>query len=381
LASNPPPDLAPGISLRERLRAARAWQRVLYENGWAGLTWPREFGGHGWTPIEAAIFQQEETRVIDWRTLKRPFNVALNLAGPALMAFGSAQQRDDHLAAILRGDEFWCQLFSEPSAGSDLAALHTRAVRDGDDFIVTGQKVWTSYAHYAHFGLLLARTNLDVPKHRGLSYFAVDMRTTGITIRPLRQMSGSSEFNEVFFDDVVVPASCLLGEQDDGWTVAHATLANERQYLGAMVFTEQKYPALHAAARRAGRVRDPLVRQRLAKCYAREQIMRYLAFRVQTAIGRGEPASATGSVLKLAQSRHVTQSADDLLSLDPAAGLGSTVSDEDSLAIREEFLASPGMRIGGGTDNVQKQTVAERILGLPRDRDDDRDRPWRDRRQ
>jgi alkylation response protein AidB-like acyl-CoA dehydrogenase len=378
LESNAPSAVDPASGQKGRLAAARAWQRVLHDHGWAGLGWPRKFGGRDWTPIDVATFQQEEAKVLDWHTLKRPFNVALNLAAPALIEFGSAHQRQTHLPAILRGDEFWCQLFSEPGAGSDLAALRTRAVRDGDHYVVTGQKVWTSYAHYADYGLLLARTNPDLPKHRGISYFLIDMSSPGITVRPLRQMSGATEFNEVFFDDVVVPATCLIGEQDNGWAVAHATLANERQYLGAMVFTEQKYPTLRAAALRASATDDPIVRQRLAACYTREQILRYLGFRVQTSIGRQQPVGATGSVLKLAQARHVVMTAEDAVSLTTTAALGVSIADTHALAVRAEFLASPGIRIGGGTDNVQKQSVAERVLGLPRDRNDGRDIPWKD---
>jgi alkylation response protein AidB-like acyl-CoA dehydrogenase len=377
LAAHPAPELWPGIALEERLHLARRWQRTLHDHGWAGLAWPPEFGGRGWSPIEAAIFQQEETQVLDWRMLKRPFNVALNIAAPTLMAFGTPEQRRHHLPAILRGEQYWCQLFSEPSAGSDLSSLRTMARRDGSQFVVRGQKVWTSYAHFAQYGLLLARTDPDAPKHRGISYFVVDMRTPGITVRPLRQMSGASEFNEVFFDDVVIPQTCLLGGENNGWTVAHATLASERQYLGAMVFTERKYPTLLEAARRIGGVGDVVVRQRLAACYAREQILRYLGFRVQTSISTGDAVGPTGSVLKLAQAQHVSITADDLVSFTPAAALAAMSDHVDELAIREEFLASPGMRIGGGTDNIQKQTIAERILGLPRERDDERGRPWR----
>jgi alkylation response protein AidB-like acyl-CoA dehydrogenase len=365
------------MPLDERLALASRWQRLLHDHGWAGLAWPRDFGGRGWTPIEAAIFQQEETQVLDWRLLKRPFNVALNIAAPTLMAFGSPVHRGAHLPAILRGEQYWCQLFSEPSAGSDLSSLRTMAERDGPRFVVNGQKVWTSYAHYAQYGLLLARTDPDAPKHRGLSYFIIDMRTPGISVRPLRQMSGASEFNEVFFDDVEIPDSCLLGGENDGWTVAHATLASERQYLGAMAFTERKFPMLLDTAKRAVVTGEAAARQRLAACYTREQILRYLGFRVQTAISSGEPIGPTGSVLKLAQAQHVTTSATDLLSFAPAAGHGVFDDDEESLEIRDEFLVSPGMRIGGGTDNIQKQTIAERLLGLPRERDDERGRPWR----
>ena len=378
LATHPAPAISRDTALDDRLVLASRWQRLLYDHGWAGLSWPLEFGGRAWTPIEAAIFQQEETQVLDWRSLKRPFNVALNIAAPTLMAFGSLEQRDAHLPAILRGEQYWCQLFSEPSAGSDLSSLRTMARRDGARFVVNGQKVWTSYAHFAHYGLLLARTDPDAPKHRGLSYFVVDMQTPGITIRPLRQMSGASEFNEVFFDDVVIPEQCLLGSENDGWTVAHATLASERQYLGAMVFTERKFPTMLDTAKRAAITGDAVVRQLLASAYSREQILRYLGFQVQTAIGAGVPVGPTGSVLKLAQAQHVATCADQLLSFAPAAGLGVDGLDGGLLQIQDEFLASPGMRIGGGTDNIQKQTIAERILGLPRERDDERGRPWRD---
>ncbi|MEO8696499.1 MAG: acyl-CoA dehydrogenase family protein [Acidimicrobiales bacterium] len=377
LAAHPAPATSPRLPLDERLALASRWQQLLHDHGWAGLAWPTEFGGRGGTPIEAAIFQQEETQVLDWRLLKRPLNVALNIAAPTLMAFGTPEHRGTHLPAILRGEQYWCQLFSEPSAGSDLSSLRTMATRDGSRFVVNGQKVWTSYAHYAHYGLLLARTDPDAPKHRGLSYFVIDMRTAGISIRPLRQMSGASEFNEVFFDDVVIADSCLLGGENDGWTVAHATLANERQYLGAMAFTERKFPMLFEAARRAAFSDEAVARQRLAACYTREQVLRYLGFRVQTAISNGDPIGPTGSVLKLAQAQHVTICANDLLSFAAGAGLAVTGEDWDLLEIRDEFLVSPGMRIGGGTDNIQKQTIAERILGLPRERDDERSRPWR----
>jgi alkylation response protein AidB-like acyl-CoA dehydrogenase len=277
---------------------------------------------------------------------------------------------------MLRGDEFWCQLFSEPGAGSDLASLSTRARRDGDQFVVTGQKVWTSYAHFADFGLLLARTNIDVPKHRGITYLIVDMHAPGITVRPLHQMTGHSEFNEVFFDDVLVPAASVIGHVDQGWMVAHATLAHERSYLGARLAGEGRFDPMSKLAHLCRRTGEPSVRQSLAACYTREQILRFLNFRTQTAISRGAAPGPEAAVAKLAVSDHSVRTAADALSLLGARGMLAEMGVAGDSSPQAQFVGSLGIKIGGGTDNMQKKAIAERVLGLPREDDPERSLPW-----
>jgi alkylation response protein AidB-like acyl-CoA dehydrogenase len=209
--------------LAAHVAECRTWQRTLYDNGWAGITWPKAFGGRGGTSLQASIFAEEQSR-FDVST--GSFAVATGMVGPTLMAHGTPEQQQRYLDGMLRGDEVWCQLFSEPGAGSDLAGLGTRAVLDGDEWIVNGQKVWTSLGQFAEFGILLARTDPDVPKHRGITYFIVDMRSPGIEVRPLVQMTGTAHFNEVFLTDVRIPAANVVGEVGNGWKVAQTTLTS-----------------------------------------------------------------------------------------------------------------------------------------------------------
>jgi alkylation response protein AidB-like acyl-CoA dehydrogenase len=377
LANNAPRHLPTGIDQGPRLAAARSWQRRLHDAGWAGLAWPRAYGGQGLSGRIASIFQQEEAKVLDWVTVKGPFNVAFYMAGPAILNFGTDEQRAAHIPTLLRGEEFWCQLFSEPDAGSDLGSLATVAVRDADCYVLNGQKVWSSYAHYAQFGLLLARTDPDAPKHRGISYFLLDMSLPGIEVRPLRQMNGGSDFNEVFFNDVYVPLSSRLGKENDGWAIAHSTLGNERQYLGAGILTQPRFPGLKRLAQDNGRCQEAAVRQRLAVCYTREEILRYMALQVQHAADLDMPIGVTPSLMKLAQTAHVVSTANDALVVSPSAALGALGSDDKAFRTRDTFLMSPAMRVGGGTDDIQKQTIAERALGLPREPDPSRTLPWR----
>src|SRR3954471_6111683 len=229
LEANAPTSAAPGYGDRRHLEHAKAWQAVLADNGWACITWPVEYGGRGGTGTEAAIFADEQSAL---GINVGSFAVGIGMAGPTIIAHGTPEQKERFLRPLLRGEEVWCQLFSEPGAGSDLAGLATRAVRDGDEWVVTGQKVWTSGAHESDWGILLARTDPDQPKHRGITYFLVDMHAPGIEIRPLRQMTGASHFNEVFLTDVRIPHENVLGEVNGGWGVAMTTLANERVFIG-----------------------------------------------------------------------------------------------------------------------------------------------------
>jgi len=362
LAEHPPPADADTYRAKVEesvaLEHAAGWQRTLFEHGWAALMWPVDAGGRGLGPVEQIIWSQELARAGGMQSL---YMVGIGMVGPTLIVHGSPAQRAKLLEPILSGEHMWCQLLSEPGAGSDLAGLHTRAVRDGDEWVVNGQKVWSSGAHYAHFGILLARTNLDVPKHRGLTCFACPMDIPGIEPRPLRQMTGAANFNEVFLTDARIADEWRIGGVDDGWSVARTLLANERMSLsgadGAFSFEQ----LADAARERPDRV-DPVVRDRMARLYTQVRTLDFLNARVMTKLGRGETPTAEASVMKLALAAIVTEGATIALGLlGPEGMLGDTPQSH-------RLVGSPAMHIGGGTDEVNKNIVAERVLGLPRDR-------------
>jgi len=361
LAEHPPPADADTYRAKVEesvaLEHAAEWQRTLFEHGWAVLMWPVDAGGRGLGPVEQIIWSQELARAGGMQSL---YMVGIGMVGPTLIVHGSQAQRAKLLEPILSGEHMWCQLLSEPGAGSDLAGLHTRAVRDGDEWVVNGQKVWSSGAHYAHFGILLARTNLDVPKHRGLTCFACPMDIPGIEPRPLRQMTGAANFNEVFLTDARIADEWRIGGVDDGWSVARTLLANERMTLsgadGAFSFEQ----LADAARERPDRV-DPVVRDRMARLYTQVRTLDFLNARVMTKLGRGETPTAEASVMKLALAAIVTEGATIALGLlGPEGMLGDTPQSH-------RLVGSPAMHIGGGTDEVNKNIVAERVLGLPRD--------------
>jgi alkylation response protein AidB-like acyl-CoA dehydrogenase len=348
----------------------KAWQRRLYDGGWAGITWPTAYGGRGGTVTEAMIFREEEGRVDVAAGL---FGVGIGMAGPTIIGHGTDEQRERYLPAMLRGDEVWCQLFSEPGAGSDLASLTTRAERDGDEWVVNGQKVWTSGAHRSDMGILLARTDPDQPKHRGITFFLLDMRTPGVEVRPLRQMTGGATFNEVFFTDVRVPAANVVGEVNDGWRVTMTTLANERSASGGV----STFPQVLRLAKEYGVVADPLMRQRLAECYIRHEITRYLGFRIQTALSKGMSAPET-SVAKLLFALVTKETVELTLSIEgPHAMLGGDGA-PDGGYWQQQFLSAPSLRIAAGSDEVQRNIIGERVLGLPGDVRSDKNVPFRD---
>jgi alkylation response protein AidB-like acyl-CoA dehydrogenase len=358
----------------ERLRLQKAWQRTLFEHGWAALLWPKQYGGRGLGPVEQIVWHQELSRLGLGETL---FVVGIAMAGPTLIAHGSDAQKERYLAPLLRGDEIWCQLFSEPGAGSDLAALAARAVRDGDprqpsgsfDWVVSGQKTWCSGAHYSDFGILLARTDPTLPKHRGITYFLLDMRSPGIEVRPLRQMSGGAHFNEVFLNEVRIPDAQRLGPEGGGWAVAMTTLLNERMALGGTGgFFSFAELAAHARSRR-DRL-DPLLRDELARVYCFDKALELLNARVVTKLGRGQIPDAESSVMKLALGRILTRGAD----------LGLRIAGPEGLrrqgTWQRQYLTAPSLHIAGGTDEIQKNLVAERVLGLPREARADKDVPF-----
>ncbi len=342
------------------------WQRQLWDHGWAGISYPADWYGRGGTLSQEMIFAEE---MADFGVITGAFAVSHSMVGPAILAFGTDEQRHRYIPATLRGDEMWCQLFSEPGAGSDLAGLSTRADRDGDQWIVNGQKVWTSNADTSQFGILLARTDTHAPKHKGITYFLVDMATPGIEVRPLRQMTGESHFSEVFLTDVAIPADAVLGGSDgvgQGWRAAVHTLANERNMIGSSAVMADVAPVV-ALARRQGRLDDPVVRQELAAAHSRMQILNYLGYRARTAISQGGVPGPETSVLKLAFADHFRRLASLAKSLQGASGMLDDDGQDGSATLTWRLLFSPSTGIAGGTNEVQRSIIGERVLGLPRD--------------
>jgi acyl-CoA dehydrogenase len=341
----------------------RKWQRTLFDGGWAGISYPRRLGGRGGTAVEELIFAEEMDR---FGVTNGAYMVAHTMVGPALVAFGTDEQQRRHVEAMLRGDEIWCQLFSEPGAGSDLAALRTTAVLDGDEWVVDGQKVWTSNSSWSNWGILLARTDPDAPRHRGITYFLLDMDSPGIDIRPLRQMTGESHFSEVFLADVRIPADDVLGgleRVDDGWRAAMHTLSNERAMIGTAP-TSLDTEGLVALATTHGRLDDPHVRDQLAAALIRARIVGYLGWRVQTAIRRGRQPGPESSVVKLFFTEHVKRVAALALELEGPVGMLDDGAGWPGY-FAQRFLYAPSLTIAGGSSEVQRNIIGERVLGLP----------------
>ncbi|UCA53720.1 acyl-CoA dehydrogenase family protein [Streptomyces sp. WA6-1-16] len=340
------------------------WQRMLYDAGYAGLHWPVDAGGQGATPTQHLIFLEETERA------GAPYVganfVGLLHAGPTIAAEGTAGQRARWLPPVLRGDEIWCQGFSEPDAGSDLAALRTRAVRDGDDYVVTGQKIWTSHAEVADWCELLVRTDPDAPKHRGISWLAMPMDAPGITVRPLRTLAGSTEFAEVFLDEVRVPVRNRVGDENDGWRVTMVTLSFERgtAFVGEVVACRRTLDALADEARRNGRWDDPVLRRRLGRLNAGfRALWRLTQANVSESERTGGVPGVGGSVFKLRYSglrQELYEAAAEVLG-------GGDAFDLDREWVLDR-LSSLSYTIAAGTSQIQRNIVAERILGLPKGR-------------
>jgi acyl-CoA dehydrogenase len=355
------------------------WQALLADHGWAGITWPATFGGRGGTPAQQIVFNQELAR---YDATSGFITAAQALVGPTIMQHGTPAQQERHLEPLLRGDEWWCQLFSEPGAGSDLAGLSTRAVLEegagpdgAGEWVVNGQKVWTSNAQFADFGILVARTDPEVPKHQGLTFFIVDMRSPGIEIRPLVQAQGVAHFNEVFLTDVRIPAANVVGEVGDGWKVARTTLRNESSMIsGAGQATT--FATLLPMVRRTGKASDPVVRQRLAQVYADELIQRWMGWRTQTAVMTGRYELALhGSLLKNFFTRAFARRVD--LALDVLGPEGMLWHEAEGDGFWQyQFLNQFASKIGGGTEEVHRNNLGEQALGLPREPAVDRDVPW-----
>ncbi|MGZ6792761.1 MAG: acyl-CoA dehydrogenase family protein [Mycobacteriales bacterium] len=349
------------------LTRARQSQATLYDGGYVGVTWPKELGGRGGTPMQQAIVDQEMSRA------GVPMHIGIigiGMCGPTVIAHGSRDQQERYLTRLLRGDDIWCQLFSEPASGSDLAGLRTKAVRDTDgSWRVSGQKVWTTHAHVADYGILLTRTDPDVAKHRGLTMFVVDMKAPGVTVRPLRQMSGGAEFNEVFFDDVRIEDSERLGDVNDGWRVALTTLMSERLSLGGGgtdVGMGVGTIAEHVGRRISGLSpeRQALARQDFGRAYTASLGIRYTGYRQLSAISKGQlpgPEASAGKLAGTKTARALADLAVRLLGDDAvyAAEADGTRTWQDAQA------GLPGMAIAGGTDEILRNVLGERVLGLP----------------
>ena len=361
------------------MAAAKAWQARKAAAGYAQITWPKEWGGGGGTPIQSVIFGQEEA--------KHPvqygyFTIGLGMCVPTVMSFADEATKQRFVGPALRGEEIWSQLFSEPAGGSDVAAIRTKAIREGDDWVVNGQKVWTSGAHYSDYGIVLVRTNPDVPKHKGLTMFWLDLRSPGIEIRPIHQMSGGSNFNEVYFTDVRIPDAQRLGKVDDGWKVALVTLMNERLAVGGGGGATPK--EILALAKDLDAADGPLIkdsgfRQKLADWYVQSEGLRNTRMRTMTALSRGQTPGPESSIGKIIAANVLQDLGNSAVEAEDQYGI---IADPALLPLKGLFqsavMNAPGLRIAGGTDEILKNIIAERVLGLPGEIRTDKDAAFKD---
>jgi len=361
----------------ESLKRAKAWQAKKADNNWACLHWPKEFGGRGASPIQRVIWEQEESRFAVPRGF---FEIGLGMCGPTMMNWSTEAQKQRYLPKMLRGEEIWCQLFSEPSAGSDVAGLRTRCERDGDDWIINGQKVWTSGAHYSDFGIIVTRSDPTVAKHKGLTFFFIDMKSPGVEVRPIKQISGTSNFNEVYFTDVRVPDSQRLGKIGQGWEVSVSVLMNERLAVGDAPgpgFDEAFALAREVELESGPAIRDSNVRQQLADWYVQSRGLKYTKFRTITALSRGGVPGPEASITKLVSATNLQNIASFGMDMQDMGGsiLDPEVAPANAI-FQQALLYSPGLRIAGGTDEILRNIIAERVLGLPGDIRVDKDVPY-----
>src|SRR4051794_18671388 len=359
------------------VEVGKAWQMKKADAGWACLHWPKDYGGRGSTPIERVIWQQEEG-IYD--KLSRPFAIGQGMCGPTMMAYASEDQKGSYLPPLASGETVWCQLFSEPAGGSDVAGLRTRAEKKGDGWIVNGQKIWTSGAHYSDYGILLTRTDPTVPKHKGLTMFFLDMKSRGVEVRPIKQASGQSDFNEVYFTDVRIPDSQRLGAVGDGWNVSLTTLMNERMSIGAGVATG--FPELFEYCNSlmlddGPAIEDRSVRSKLATWAVKASGLKYTSMRTISALSKGERPGPENSIGKLVAGSMVQDVATYALDLQGAAGVLSGPEDAEVAGkFQAMLLRAPGTRVEGGTDEIMRNIIAERVLGLPGDIRVDKDVPF-----
>ena len=348
------------------LARAKAWQKLKQENGWACLNWPKAFGGRGATPMEMIIWNQEEAR---HNVPTQPFAIGLGMCGPVVMGFAGDEQRAAYLPKMASGEEIWCQLFSEPAGGSDVANLRTRAVQDGDEWVSNGQKIWTSGAQYCDYGILLTRTDPSVPKHQGLTMFIVNMKAPGVEIRPIKQASGKSGFNEVYFTDVRIKDDHRLGAVGDGWKVSIVTLMNERLAVGSASGPDAKEmlalaQTLEVDDRPA--LENKAVRDRIATWHCEQSGLHFTKLRVQSAMSRGETPGPENSITKIVSANKLQGIGSYGMDL---MDMGGILVDQDGQddSFYGAWMSAPGLRIAGGTDEILRNIIAERVLGLPGD--------------
>jgi len=350
------------------IKVSKEWQKKKFDAGWACLHWPKEYGGRGATPIERVIWQQEEGV---YAALSSLFIIGHGMCGPTMMAYASEEHKRKYLPPLAAGEHIWCQLFSEPAGGSDLAGLRTKAERDGDDWVINGQKIWTSGAQHSDYGILITRTDPTVPKHKGLTMFFLDMKSPGIEIRPIKQVNGQSGFNEVYFTDVRIPDSQRLGKVGDGWNVSLTTLMNERLSIGAGMptgFPELLDFCCSLETDNGPAIDNPAVRSKLASYAVRTSGLKYTAFRSISALSKGETPGPENSIGKLVAGPTMQEIA--MFALDLQAEAGALLSPEQAAAsarFQAMLLRSPATRVEGGTDEILRNIIAERVLGLPAD--------------
>ena len=352
------------------MQQAKHWQKKKADAGWACIRWPKEYGGRGADAIQQVILNQEEAKVNAPAT--NMFSIGQGMAAPTMMTWATEEQKQRYLPKLASGEEIWCQLFSEPAGGSDLAALRTKAVRDGDEWVINGQKIWTSGAQYSDWGILVLRTDPDVPKHQGLSYFFIDMKSPGIEIKPIKQISGASGFNEVYFTDVRVSDSQRLGEVGQGWQVALTTLMNERASIGggggAAGFNTAMELARKIEINDEPAIKNQNVRAQLANWYVQESGLKYTGYRSMTALSKGEipgPENSIGKLVGAPKTQDLASFAIDLM--EQAGVMWSPGTDDFDNMFQSTYMSIPGLRIAGGTDEIMANIIAERVLGLPQD--------------
>jgi len=351
------------------MQQAKLWQKRKYDAGWACITWAKEYGGRGASAIEQVIWNQEEAK---YELPGGVFGIGQGMAAPTLMTWADDAAKARYLPKLASGEEIWCQLFSEPAGGSDLAALRTRAVKDGDEWVINGQKIWTSGAHYSDFGILVVRTDPTVPKHKGLSYFYLDMKSPGIEIKPIKQLSGDANFNEVYFTDVRIPDSQRLGAVGQGWQVSLTTLMNERASIGAGG-TSVGFDSVFKLAQKVNiddrpAIENASVRAKLADWYCQEAGLKYTAYRTLTALSRGSipgPENSIGKLVGAPKTQDMASFAIDLL--EQSGAIWDKDLAGDLSLYQGTYMSIPGLRIAGGTDEIMANIIAERVLGLPQD--------------
>jgi len=350
----------------EYVERGKTWQKLKYDNGWACLNWPTDYGGRGATPMERIIWGQEEGK---YDVPVGPFAIGLGMCGPTLMEYATEAQKREHLPIMASGQRIWCQLFSEPAGGSDLANLRTKAELDGDDWVINGQKIWTSGAHYSDWGILVTRTDPTVPKHKGLTFFFLDMKSPGVEVKPIKQISGGANFNEVYFTDVRIPDAQRLGAVGDGWKVSITTLMNERLAVGNSSgpdVTELMRLANSIQLEGGSALDDSAVREKIADWYCQSAGLRNTNYRTISALSRGGTPGPENSITKVVSANKQQQLAGFAMEL---MDMGGIIRDAeltpDRGAFMQAFMGAPGFRIAGGTDEILRNIISERVLGLP----------------